>query len=459
MDNRSRGGQGTFFIGILLFGAILIYLGFITWQYFHTTQIAGYQVREGSLSTNNIFTAIALREEKVFYSSLSGYLNYYAREGEKVATGNLVYAVDESGRLQDYVAQGDYGENKLKNEDLSAIREDIMNFASAFSPAVFDPVYDFKADMESDVQKLSNASLMEGIGSLNSTGAGLVGFCYASEPGIVVYSTDGYEELMPAQVTAENFDRESYERHQFFNGDMISNGDAIYKECVSEDWSVVIQVDEEKAAQLEEAGYVRVRFLKNQDEIVGKVSVFRQDMEHIFAQVSFTNSMIIFCRDRFLDVELILDETMGLKVPKSSIVEKEFYLIPEEYVFDDFAEGSQVLRRTYMEDGTLSQESVHVTIHQYDEENKEYYIDDTQLNLGDMLLKLDSPDLYTVSKRGSLTGVYNINKGYADFKRVEVLSENEEYAIVKPNSAYGLNEYDFIVLEADKVQEDDFIYE
>ena len=74
-------------------------------------------------------------------------------------------------------------------------------------------------------------------------------------------------------------------------------------------------------------------------------------------------------------------------------------------------------------------------------------------------MKLDSPDLYTVSKRGSLTGVYNINKGYADFKRVEVLSENEEYAIVKPNSAYGLNEYDFIVLEADKVQEDDFIYE
>ena len=79
MNTRVRNGRGTLLVGILLFGSILLYLAFITFQYIHTPQIAGYQVREGSLSSNNIFTAIALREEKIFYSTHTGDLNYYAK--------------------------------------------------------------------------------------------------------------------------------------------------------------------------------------------------------------------------------------------------------------------------------------------------------------------------------------------------------------------------------------------
>ena len=60
---------------------------------------------------------------------------------------------------------------------------------------------------------------------------------------------------------------------------------------------------------------------------------------------------------------------------------------------------------------------------------------------------------------GSLIGVYNINKGYADFTAITILSSNEEYAIVKSNTTYGLSEYDYIVLDASTVNADDFVYE
>ena len=52
-----------------------------------------------------------------------------------------------------------------------------------------------------------------------------------------------------------------------------------------------------------------------------------------------------------------------------------------------------------------------------------------------------------------------MNKGYADFKQINILYQNEEYSIVKSNTQYGLTVYDYIVLDATTVDEDELIYE
>ena len=52
-----------------------------------------------------------------------------------------------------------------------------------------------------------------------------------------------------------------------------------------------------------------------------------------------------------------------------------------------------------------------------------------------------------------------INKGYADFKQIIILYQNDEYSIVKSNTNYGLNVYDYIVLDASTVNDNEFIYE
>ena len=44
------------------------------------------------------------------------------------------------------------------------------------------------------------------------------------------------------------------------------------------------------------------------------------------------------------------------------------------------------------------------------------------------------------------------------FRRIEILDENEEYAIVSKNTTYGLSRYDHIVRNADKVKEEDILY-
>ncbi len=168
--------------------------------------------------------------------------------------------------------------------------------------------------------------------------------------------------------------------------------------------------------------------------------------------------MVNFCTDRFIDIELILEEEKGLKIPNSSIVEKEFFIVPKEYVtLGGNSDKYGVMLETYTEEGTAVTDFVETTI--YGETETEYYLDDMVLRIGSDIIKPESTEKYAISKRGSLTGVYNINKGYADFKQINILYQNEEYSIVKSNTQYGLNVYDYIVLDATTVNDDEFIYE
>ena len=77
---------------------------------------------------------------------------------------------------------------------------------------------------------------------------------------------------------------------------------------------------------------------------------------------------------------------------------------------------------------------------------------------GDALINTDTGEKYVIGETDTLEGVYCINKGYAVFRRIEILDENEEYAIVSKNTTYGLSRYDHIVRNADKVKEEDILY-
>ena len=115
------------------------------------------------------------------------------------------------------------------------------------------------------------------------------------------------------------------------------------------------------------------------------------------------------------------------------------------------------LKKTYNEDGKEVKKNVEAKIYYADDEF--YYVDTTNFKSGDCIYKNNSTQQLEISKVGTLIGVYNINKGYADFTSITILYSNEEYSIVKSNTKYGLSEYDYIALDATMVEADDFIYE
>lgn len=444
-------------LGMIFFGVIFVYIIVCVFMYFTNKHVAGYQVKKGSLFVDNVYTGLALREESIITSNYSGYLNYYVREGSRIGAYKMVCTVDEGGRLKDIMNEQSMGENALSDDSLNELREDIMDFTNGFYPENFSSTYDFKYAIEGNVLKLANSNILENLEKLNRSGdSGLINICNAPTSGIVIYSYDDYEDFNPLNISSEILSKEGYEKTQMLANELVSAGEPIYKLVTDENWSLIIETDAERAEYLLKEEYIQVKFLKNQNISWAEVALITNSDGKHFIELKFNNSMITFCTERFIDIELLIEEEEGLKVPNSAIVQKEFFIIPEIFISKGGNNGEYgVLKQIYDEDGNKINKFIPVTI--YNKEDGKYYIDSPDLELGNTLQLTDSNTTTTLMEKGSLVGVYNKNKGYADFKQIQILYQNEEYSIIKPNTEYGLIEYDYIVLEAETVTDDEFL--
>ena len=86
------------------------------------------------------------------------------------------------------------------------------------------------------------------------------------------------------------------------------------------------------------------------------------------------------------------------------------------------------------------------------------YVDKETFQDGDILKKQDSTETFEVGEVDYLEGVYCMNKGYAVFRQIKILDQNEEYCIVAQGTSYGLQPFDYIVLDGESVKEEEILY-
>ena len=199
-----------------------------------------------------------------------------------------------------------------------------------------------------------------------------------------------------------------------------------------------------------------VKFKKNGGSAWGVSKILTKD-DGSYLVLTFQNSVIRFATERYLEVELLLSDTEGLKIPNTSLTEKSFFLIPKEYLTKDESNSSNgVIRRYKNEDGEIVTEFAPVVVA---EETKDmYYVAGDKLSAGDKIQKEKSDDIFPLREQESLQGVYNINRGYAVFRKVKILYQNEEYAIIETGTNYGITLYDHIALEASEITENQIIH-
>ncbi len=445
-------------IEFAIFGSMLVYIVAVLVMYLKSEPIQGYEVQLGSLSVSKTYTGIAIRQEEILKSPYTGYINYYIREGERVSSRDTVYSVDESGKLASLLNANRQDDSTYTDTELGEFRSEVVHYDRGFDNKEFSSVYDFKYDLEGSVMKLVNTSMYESMETLNQSNlGGMVSLCTAGKTGYIVYSTDGYEALTPEQITPEMFDQTQYEKTRISNNDLIEKNATIGKLVTDENWSLMIPVEKDRAAELEEEEYVEVKFIKTQETSWAQVVVHHLGGGE-YVELKFNNSCVTFCSDRYVDIELYVNDKQGLKIPNSAIAVKEFFIIPEEYMSKGGANGNYgVLMEKPDENGNLVYEFVETTVYNSDENG--FYVDNSNLKVGNYICKPNSTDKMAISKSGTLDGVYNMNKGYADFKQITKLAQNDEYAIVSSNTKYGLTVYDRIVLDAASVDNDAFVYQ
>lgn len=467
-----------FNIANVFFGAILVYMVIYLYMFLTSVHVSGYEVIAGSLATDKQFTGLVLRTEELFTATTAGYIDYYATEGTKVSNSSIVYSVDESGRMSEYL-ETNSGEISLSEENFTSLKNEIASFGSNYDAESFHKTYDFHDTLNGKVLELSNQTLLNELESLSEADVGAFQRVYAAKSGIVEYHIDGYETVTPDSVTEEMFDQSSYEFTNLRSADLISSGDTVYKLVTSENWSMVIPMTEEQLQEIayqettsqdgttttKERSVIQVKFLKDNTTTWGYISILNKNGTQ-YLQLDFNNSMVRFAGDRYLDIQFLIDDTSGLKIPSSAITTKEFFIIPEEYIVqggDSDAEGFMV--ESFDEEGNSTQKFVAPTF--YSKTDGMVYIDpnegsfasnETYIRAGDRIIIQDTNDLYQVGNTAELEGVYCINQGYTQFRKIKILYSNEEYSIVEEGTTFGLTIYDRIVLNAEAVKEDQVIY-
>ena len=446
-------------IGTMLFGMLFIYMAFSAILYLTSPKIESYQVIAGPLSRNETYTGLAIREESVHQAETSGYITYYAREGSKINADGVVYGIS-STKTSD-------SQTELSTDELSSIRNQMLNFSKGFNSSNFNSTYSFKYEMEGNILQYagvtgnSTSDQNDSTSSVVSYGNQTIN--KADSDGIVLYSKDGYEGRTVDSLTTEDFDQNSYHETDLKTQGSVNTGDSLYTLITDEKWSLILPLSEKQAAKLSDRTAVRVKFLKDDKTQSGDFSIIEIDGAK-YGKIDFNKGLIRYASDRFLEIELVTNTVTGLKVPLSSIVTKEFYIIPSKYATTNtdsqetgFMVQSNGKNNTFVTSTIYAQEEQSGSKDD-GETSYLYYVDKKDFKEGDVIISQKDQSKFVVSDIGVLEGVYCINQGYAVFRRIEILDQNEEYAIVSKATSYGLSRYDHIVRNADDVNEEDILY-
>ncbi len=443
-----------------IFAVIIFYVVSFIVMYSSKAKVKTYEVDNGSLTSNTKFTGIALRNEEVIYSSYSGNINYYQKEGNRVKVDDTIYTVDETGRVAEILSQYTKSdENSLTKENLHAIKSMLNNFRTNYDGSNFNALYDLKTDLNSTILQAMNESIINNLDSIitNTGSENLFQTISAKSSGVIVYSIDGFETVTPETMTSSMFDKNNYKKQNLKAESIIVSDNPAYKLITDENWNIIFLLtqDEIDKNDLTNKKSVSINIKKDNIRAVCDFSLFNID-DTYYGKLSLNKYMIRYATERFLDFELLSSTDSGLKIPASAVTDGEFFIIPKSFMTTGGNSNTYGFICETYENGTLNTQFVAADI--YKLTDTLCYVSKEDFTAGSNIVKVDSQERYIIGPTEKLKGVYCINSGYTIFKLVDIIDKNNEYIISKKGGSHGVAVYDRIVLDAHKYNANQMIY-
>lgn len=444
-------------IGIIVFLILFLYIAINVYIYFTKEKLSIYEVHEGSTAIDNHITGLVLRQEKLINSQEAGYISYYQKEGARIAKNTEVYSVDDSGQLYNLVSNSDVPVT-VSEKNYAEIKHDIRSFENSFSNDDFSSVYEFKENAQSTVLDILNSTVInEGQELMESSG---ITYSYnmvpSEESGIVTYYKDSYEDVKPDEVSEDMFNEEKYKRTSLRRTDMVEKDSPIYKLITSETWNLVLPLTKAQYDKLEGKDKVSFTVLDDGFDMNAKLELKSRSSSY-FAVLTMNKYLSNYLEDRFLDVELDFDSVDGLKIPVSAIVKKDFYKVAKGYLTQGADSKDQgLIKMAFTDTGEVSY--TFVPLDNYYEDDSSVYVEADLFESGTRIKSPTDSQEATLAETTKFTGVYNVNLGYAMFKKIDILYQDDEYCIIDKNTDNGLSAYDHIVLDGKTAVDEAIIY-
>ena len=448
-------------LGTVVFLVIIIYLTAYVIRYLGKEKLAIYEVSESNMSENISGTGMILREETLITTEEKGYVNYYVKDGSRVRKDGIVYTLDTTGKLQSYLNELLEEKNTVSDEEKQQVYKDLQIFSDSFSDDNFSEVYEAKSEINHDLMSYTDTILADNKDQLEGEyGSGSYVEVRAGESGLVSFFSDGMEKVTDATFTKEDFDNGS-RMEDLRSREELSAGSPVYRMVTGQNWTLVIPVNEDdynRMKNLEKKDIHTVQVTFRADNFVTNASFECQKKEDsCYVMLKFDNYVQRYINQRYLSVRLQLSETSGLQIPVSSLVQKDVYKIPAEYLTRGSNSSSDnqvnVLSNNKNGEEILTQ----VTVTKYRTEGENVLIASDKLKAGDRISNVEKAKTYTLKETSVLQGVYVVNRGYAEFKPVTILERTEDYCIISADDS-DVELYDRVILNSETIKENQVIY-
>lgn len=374
--------------------AILLYVIICIISMASKEPISIYRVSKSNVSNNIILNGIAVRDEQLIKTNYAGYVCYYIRDGEKVMKGATVCTVDETGNLVNTVSDKEEFEALLSDADYADIRELISLYKVSYRDETFYEAYNFENNVNNKVLELTNEVMMQQI--TDNTYANLSGI-KSEYSGIVTYYIDGYEGYDITKVKASDFDKSKYSKQTLKTGEIVSAGSDIVKIIPSETWNIIAPITDAQISSLAENEKISFK-INNSSYVVYMPYSIINGSDGKYINISLDKYLYNFLAERFLTIEIIRDDDEGLKVPNSSLVTKDVYKIPLNYLT---AGGNQSNENRFNvqrtdENGNIINELVEPTIYKIDDEY--CYVEPSYFMDSDILIPKNTVTMSSMEK-------------------------------------------------------------
>jgi hypothetical protein len=426
---------------IIILIVLMIFLCFQFINYLRRSGDGVYEVRKGLIQQNNHYNALAIRSEQIIKSDSDGYPFYYQKDKSQIGMDSVIYALDTDGTISQSIAKSNSDFKSIPAEDRKNITDSLSSFVNSYDPYQFQKTYEFMSNLNETV---SESIIVSKIQKLSETDSGKTDKSlkkyYPQSTGVVSYIVDGGEGLTIDNFNSQSMNEGTYKRKDLRTTSKLEEGSDVYKLITDTNWHLVIQIPDNLSKRLDAvtSKKINVKFDDDQSEESADYSISERDGNK-FLILSLDHGVERYADERFVSIELLLDENEGLKIPVSSIVtsDKYVYIVPDEYIYQEKYKDAYYIRR-------LDKKKISIDIMK--RSYGKTYIYSSALK-SDMQIISDSGNTFILgTEKEHLEGVYNVNKGYAVFKKISVLYRNNDYAIVSDNTSDGLILYDYIAL-------------
>jgi hypothetical protein len=444
-------------IGVVVFLILFLYIVIKVGIYLTKPQLTIFEVQEGATAANKQFTALILRQEDIVNSDKIGYITSFQRDGARIAKDAPLFSINST--LVYSEDKKDADSENLSEKNIAQIKHEVKNYINNYSDDNFGAVYDFQDNMKSTVIDIKNNNMVTGSGQASDTNTTIPGAVLSQESGIVTYYRDGFESVTSDSFTADMFKPDMYKRINLRTTDKINQNTPVCKIIRSDNWNLVIPLKKEQYDKLIGKERITITVIEDELKLTGDLQLVTKGSRY-YGILTLNKNMSNYIKERYLDIEMNFDSIDGLKIPLTSLVKKDFYEVPKDYFVQGGDSNEMGLSKVvYGQDGKISYQHVQTDI--YYREGNNYYIDTDLFVPGTKIQANGKNEQYTLSKTIKLTGVYNVNQGYAIFKRVEILTtpnQGDEYCIIKKDTADGLAAFDHIALDSKIAVEQKIIY-